>query len=187
METLELPIQLRRDRGYVYFPDAIASTLSQFELSGPVRAECYKTSSKKIVAREIMEPQSEELFGFVECAGRGFAMLETSDENPMRYDLSEPVFDCRMTPRMMIILESSPFPSLFHRWAAACKKLYHHADPESGTRMLLQRIETFGMDLSGSETFTLDFLTPEKFMKFSIRQEGRLAGHVIAAAKVMRE
>lgn len=185
METLELPLQLRRDRGYVYFPDAIASTLSQFGLSGPVRAECYRTSSKTIVAREIIEPPKEELFGFVECKGRGFALLETPTENPMRYDLPEPVFDCRMTPRMMVVLESSEFPSLFHRWAAACKKLYHHADPDSGQRMLLQRIETFATPFAGSEAFTLDFLTPEKVMKFSIRQDGRLAGHVVAAAKVM--
>lgn len=189
METLELGLKLRRDRGYVYFPDAIASTLTSFGLkaAGPVRAECYRTSSRRIVATEIDgQVAREELFGLIECGPRRFALRETSFENSARYDLPEPVFDCRMTETMMEVKDSTPFLSRYHRWAAACKKLFHFADPTADQRMLVQRMEAFDSADRVAEKFTLDFLTVEKFMKFSIWHNDVLAGQVIAAAKAVR-
>ena len=190
-----IPLQLRRDRGYVYFPDAIESCLRHFSSCRPegVRAECYKISDRQIRAQELsgefFDRRDPEIFGTIFWRERGLErqliLREELTSNPARYDLPEPVFDFKLSEMQMKVGGESSFPTVFHRWAACCKRLYHHADPSGGRRMLLQRMETFNLQDRANETFKLEFMTPERFMKFSVLQNGKLAGEVIAAAREM--
>jgi hypothetical protein len=192
-DSLDLPLQLRRDRGYVYFPDAISSCLERFglERSPRVRAECYKISDRQIRVQEIRGEFAREpdVFGSLALGERGFerrfVLREQAAKNPARYDLFEPVFDFELSGTRLIARENEAFTSLFHRWAVCCKKLYHRADPGPGRRMLLQRIETSAPRERAEETFRLEFMTPERFMKFGVLQNGERVGEVIAAAKEM--
>lgn len=185
---------LRRDRNYIYFPDAITACLRIFA-NGRFRnlqAECYKTSDRHILARELSEPNSKNLFGHLfweDSSGRrSIALYETEQPNLERYDLLEPRFEFEVSNQeMRAVIPSSLFPSPFHRWAALCKKLYYSIEKEGERRLLLQRITLGPAPLETSEIterIRLDFKTKDHFMKFSVWQSMRLVGEVVVAACV---
>lgn len=168
-------LALRRDRGYVYFPDAIVACL---EGAGASRwtdlvAECYKTSDRELIAEEeSISVKSANLFGRIEWREgdrtRRFDLRETNRVNETRYDLVE-----------------RPFRSAFHRWAVECKGLFHQREVRPGWRMLLQRISMLNADSESeqNENICLEFMTKDRFGKFSIWQGKHKRGEVVAAGR----
>ena len=193
-----IPLALRRDRGYVYFPDAITGCLALFSRDSSwknVKAECYKTSDRQIVVEERFDEHLDlhkpTIFAWISWREgsrvRNFVLHETATTNMECYDLVEPKYECEIQDsKLNIKLNANLFPSDFHRWAILCKKLYHHADPEGGRRMLLQRIVTFESPSQSqilNETVRLDFMTKDHFMKFSIWNSEQQIAEVVAAAR----
>jgi hypothetical protein len=195
---IPLPLALRRDRGYVYFPDAIAGCLALFTRGSSwkkLKAECYKTSDRRIMVEErfdetldLRKPTTFAWISWREGARvRNFVLRETATKNIDLYDLVEPKYECEiLDSKLNTKLNANLFLSDFHRWAILCKKLYHHADPDGGRRMLLQRIVTLESPPQSqilNETVRLDFMTKDHSMKFSIWQNEQKMAEVIAAAR----
>ncbi|MGZ3710260.1 MAG: hypothetical protein ACXVBE_00825, partial [Bdellovibrionota bacterium] len=133
----KLELSLRRDRGYIYFPDAIQRCIeaSVSDSWSWVRGECYKTSSKEIYAERcaggIFSRKETNLFGSLVIVGpkvqETWLMKEGLGSIQAHYDLEQPIFDVKITGQYLEMNSSSAvFPSDFHRYAYLCKMLFHH-------------------------------------------------------------
>jgi len=196
----ELPLALRRDRGYVYFPDALKELADRAGASwSEIQAECYKISSRRIFAETLPEHgfdrRAPGLFGSAIFSGpggdRGFLLWESDHKIDDWFDLAEPALSLAFDGRT---LEAEPsedlFPSDFHRLALLCKKLYHHADPGGGKRMLLQRMRLSRRPAGETgikDVISVDFLSRENFLRFSVSRNGVRVGEILGATKDPRE
>lgn len=194
--SVTLPLRLRRDRGYVYFPDAIAGCIRLFGApAAGVLAECYRSSNRQIVAEPIADGpfdfRAAGVFGRISWGGRDgnrqLVLLESPLPNEDVYDLVEPSLDIEIEGACLAArVPDRAFPSVFHRWAVLCKKLFHHAEPAPVMRMLILRMATTE-DLTApalaDETVRLRLSTKDRFLKFEICQGGVRVGEVIAMGR----
>jgi hypothetical protein len=194
----KLPLSLRRDRGYIYFPDAIQECLFAMPetVSGPIMAECYKTSSREIYLEKCTEGKfnrkEKGLFGAVFFRQRGNVETWLLREFPQKiqnwFDLTVPIISVELRVQALgAEFRANDFSSESHRFAHLCKLLCHTLIADPGDRMLLQRIRlespVSAPGVSGEDSVKLELFTKERFVVFSLWRNGRRIGELFGAIR----